>query len=67
MALKISEKGLPKETHPSSQYLVRWKLQMQVDVEKWWINCPPYVCGIVIEAIQWKKIIKRKILEHTTL
>ncbi len=55
MVLRKSEKGSPKETHPSSQYLVKWKLQMQVDVEKWWINCPPYVCGIVIEAIQWKK------------
>jgi hypothetical protein len=32
-ALKISEKGSPQETHPS-QYLVKWKLQMQVDVEK---------------------------------
>lgn len=34
MALKISEKGSPKETHPCFQYLVKWKLEMQVDVEK---------------------------------
>jgi hypothetical protein len=33
-ALKIIEKGSPKETNPSSQYLVKWKLQMQVNVEK---------------------------------
>ncbi len=67
MALKISEKGSPKETHPSSQYLVKWKLQMQVDVEKWKMNFPPYVCAIVIEPIQRTKKIKRKMLEHTTL